>query len=678
MTRREQHLFIPPDVVVNDDGTISQEDWPSVYRLNNNRNHYVLSFTGLGMPAIVYIDEQGPLQNGVTILDYRLQQRIVQYSLRVNGKCSRNDYWDKRGDLIDILRPNRQTSDTEFQLGRLRVVRPDGVTRDINAIIEQGPAFSARNPEVWDEWSFTDTLRFLCADPTFFDPDLVDVTWDVEVYKGWIFKSALYPHNTVFGRNSLFGSRSLSGQATVTYTGTILAYPIITITGPVSSPSITNQTLGTKIQLNYDIATGETVTINTTYGNKTIENNVGVNLIGTLSDDSDLNFYIAPHPYAEDGVNIFIAGGAGAEVGVTNLTMSYYTRYIGIQERRSKMTQRSWPWFGEAPGEGADAGAYEQEDWWPAWGTMMRAAAIIVESAGAPLRTLAALTNLGVFYCVDNKLEVTDAGGLAVDIDTGAAMVEGQFYYNDASIQLTLPASKTDWYVVLRKNYTAATFTPVGYVAGSGTVPPYTTRITWVSSLTQATDRSDYWDIPLAKFTTDGSDITALTDEREWVDVETKVFYVGFDGAEKTTPATVDRDLYGYAMAPNPSDPTDVWTEFGVPSDFLDNMSCYPIVIDDPSGGGAAANAQFDFWARYGTCGENYATHSENVLNEVISIPNNTGEKVCLTALELDLSDIALEDTVTITLHRDSTSGSDVYTGNVYAHIVRIEYLGWR
>ena len=330
MTRRERHFYIPPDVSVADDGTIAQSDWPSVYRLTNNRSHHILSFTGLGMPAIVYIDEKGPLQHGKTILDFRLEERFIQYTLRVD-ECSRDDYWEiGRGGLLNIVRPNRQTNDTRFQSGRLRVVRPNGIKRDIETIIQQGPAFAAKNPSQWDQWSFTETLRFKCADPTWFDPTINEVIWETEVYNGLIFKSASYPNNLVFPVNSVFGTDTLGGTASIAYTGTWFAYPIIQIVGPVYTPSIENLTLGTKIQLNYNVSNGEIVTIDTSYGKKTIMNNFGDNLIGTQSNDSDINLIVATHPYATNGINQFLASGSGAISGVTEIAMQYYTRYIGI------------------------------------------------------------------------------------------------------------------------------------------------------------------------------------------------------------------------------------------------------------------------------------------------------------------------------------------------------------
>lgn len=328
--RPEQHFYIPPDVTLNADGSIPNSQNEKVYRFNTLDRH-LLSFTGLGMPAIYYITQRGPRQNGETILGYRLQERYVQYVVRNNALCSRDNYWDERSALINYLRPNRQPVTGQFSSGRLRVVRPDGVTRDISATIQDGPRFVARTINRWDEWSFTEILRFKCEDPTFFNPDLEEVEWTVDVFDGLIFYAVGgYEDYLTFPDNAVFGSEVISGAASIAYTGTWLAYPIIYITGPVDNPAITNATLNQKISLSYNVSAGEIVTIDTSYGVKTVTNNTGTNLIGTLTNDSDLGLHIGCDPEAPNGVNNFEYFGGGGIPGTSSIRLTYYTRYIGI------------------------------------------------------------------------------------------------------------------------------------------------------------------------------------------------------------------------------------------------------------------------------------------------------------------------------------------------------------
>ena len=182
---------------------------------------------------------------------------------------------------------------------------------------------------------------------------------------------------------------------------------------------------------------------------------------------------------------------------------------------------KSYPWPGIVGGAGAgdDAGRYIAAEWWGLWATVRQGGGLIVPAAADPLRTTSDWTYRGVFYGVSNRLEVTDGGGFVVDVDLGAALVDGTFFYEDVGRSLTMPASQT-YYVVVRKNYTAADYTPPGYAAGDGVVPAYTARITWVSALVQSTDRTTYWDIPLATVVTDGSSVTSIVNTAEYINFD--------------------------------------------------------------------------------------------------------------------------------------------------------------
>jgi len=326
---REQDYYIPPDVTVSTAGKILLSDWPKVLKLDDGRKRRVISFTGMGMPVITYIKQKGPEQHGSTILDFRLGERLIQYSI-INAKaCGRTEYWQQRNSTINLLRPNRQAVN-DFQLGRLRKIWPDGTIRDIDGLIQRGPLFVARKPHRTNEATITETLRFLCPDPTFYDPEQQTVTWTVETFDGLMFYSPAQADHLIFPLNAIFATDVLSGTTAITYTGDWFGYPTIVIEGPISSPKIENVELGIHIQLDYVVAVGETITITTSYGNKTITNQLGVNLIGTRTRNSNMNFYLAPDPTVTDGINTLRVSGANADPDITSITLTYYRRYIGI------------------------------------------------------------------------------------------------------------------------------------------------------------------------------------------------------------------------------------------------------------------------------------------------------------------------------------------------------------
>jgi hypothetical protein len=265
----------------------------------DNHSRFLISETGYGMPGVEYIDHKGPLQHGKTIYDYRLQPRVIQLLFRENG-CDRQDYWDIRANILNLLRPNRQT--TGFTLGTLRKITPNGAIRAIDVIIEEGPVFSARNASRWDEFSITETIRFIAPDPSFYNPTLITLSDTGPAIAGW----------------------------TIVYPGTWLSHPTFVITGPMTDLVITNTDTSEEIDLSlYSIDAAEVVTIVTGDDNSVVSSTDG-DIIGQLSSDSDLTtFHLAPVPEATGGSNGITIACAGTD-GDSIAQIKYYVRYIGI------------------------------------------------------------------------------------------------------------------------------------------------------------------------------------------------------------------------------------------------------------------------------------------------------------------------------------------------------------
>ena len=126
---------------------------------------------------------------------------------------------------------------------------------------------------------------------------------------------------------SQFKGRSVLGTPNQTWAES----PIIVITGPINGVSITNETTDELLELVYNIPSGRVVTINLAHDKKTIEDDLGTNLRGAISSDSDLaTFHLAPDPEAADGNNTIAVSGSGAEPGTTSIAIQYYNRYGGI------------------------------------------------------------------------------------------------------------------------------------------------------------------------------------------------------------------------------------------------------------------------------------------------------------------------------------------------------------
>jgi hypothetical protein len=293
----------------------------SIFSFDDN-DKLLVSEEGTGLPPIEYFTQQGPQQHGETLIDYRLKPRTIQMLLRQDA-CNRFDYWTNRLSLLNGIRPNKHTF-TNFGPGYLRKRFPDGSVKNINVIIEQGPTFSPRDITKWDEWAFTETLRFIAHDPVYYDPVKKAELWEnlieLAVPAEWLLPFSL---PLVFDPTMAVNTRY------ITCVGTWFSYPTITITGPAVGFSIANLDTGEVITLDYTIGSGEIVTISLEYGNKTVTNDSGTNLIGTVYPTTDLaTFHIAPTPEVLNGINTLVVAATGVD-GNTTVLLEYYTKYIG-------------------------------------------------------------------------------------------------------------------------------------------------------------------------------------------------------------------------------------------------------------------------------------------------------------------------------------------------------------
>lgn len=196
----------------------------------------------------------------------------------------------------------RERTYNQPQCTALRRLLHNGQKRDLCVFIADGPKFDADDGG-WNAQSFKEMLRFIAYQPTLYDPDMVTVPY-------------------------LVGAGVISEYEDIDYEGTWQSYPTLVFTGPMSSPTVIHEGIDEYIKMEYDIPAGDVVTIDISQG--TIEDNHGVNLMGTLTADSALaTFRLVPEPELPNGTNRvrLVAGSATAD---SDFEVQYYTRYIGI------------------------------------------------------------------------------------------------------------------------------------------------------------------------------------------------------------------------------------------------------------------------------------------------------------------------------------------------------------
>lgn len=196
-------------------------------------------------------------------------------------------------------------------LGTLRVTTPAGDQRDLDCICVDGLSMTEKLGE--------------SSTPT--DQRLVLAFKAYEPY--WKATSDIVQDFTVGGSPATFfpffplrlTASEIAVDATVTNTGDVEAWPVWTITGPGSSIVLRNLTTGRDVTISgFTLGAGETLTIDTRPGYKTVARNDGANLWPYVATASSL-WSLAE---GSNSVRMEMATTTSSSA----LRLSYRTRYL--------------------------------------------------------------------------------------------------------------------------------------------------------------------------------------------------------------------------------------------------------------------------------------------------------------------------------------------------------------
>lgn len=189
-------------------------------------------------------------------------------------------------------------------VGILRITRPDGSAREIEALYAAG--MDGEPGQGWLE--DTAVLSLFCPDPFFRDVVPIIITREDE---GGAAADFLDPYPSLAGGSTLEAS-------TVFNPGNVEAWPVWTLTGPADELIATNVTTGKTFELVYELLAGETITIVTRPD--VITGPGGINLINALEwPDSDL-WRLEP---GTNEVEFQVLGSAAG----TRIDIEFYPRY---------------------------------------------------------------------------------------------------------------------------------------------------------------------------------------------------------------------------------------------------------------------------------------------------------------------------------------------------------------
>ena len=262
-------------------------------------------YTGFGVAPVNNLTQQGPTQDGTTFLGYRYRERIIQLSLYGLG-TDENTWHTRREELARIFRPSTSLIQLKYS------VPPDRV-RVWDCYVSVPPDFSTANRIGMNQRA---VVELRAPNPFCYDPEGVGLSF------GLSGGGTGLPIPLVF--NMTFGASTISTTQTISLNAVNAApsFPIITITGPINTPTITNNATGDKIQFTSNLGGGTVYTIDTRYGYKSVVDGSGVSKTSELSDDSDLStFSLQP------GDNSITISGTSA-TSATAIAWQYYKQYI--------------------------------------------------------------------------------------------------------------------------------------------------------------------------------------------------------------------------------------------------------------------------------------------------------------------------------------------------------------
>jgi hypothetical protein len=279
------------------------------HSLNDGVTSVLIEQDGIGMTPVHRVVERGPQQHGESDRGFRLDPRVVQLVLGVQG----DNLYAKRDLLAQWFKPTNNAIS-------LRWTREDAAVRQLDCYYLDSMGLGSN---VKSRYWLKVPAQFKAEDPTFYDPALVQSAFGIALGGDEMVIPLVIPWEV--------GTSVLDSTTTIAYPGTWRTYPVLVITGPVDDLVITNNATGEKLDwTGADIGAGTTRTVDLRYGHKTVVDGGGVDKAAELTTDSDMaTWHIADAPDAPGGNNsIHVTGANGT--AATRIIIQYYKRYVSL------------------------------------------------------------------------------------------------------------------------------------------------------------------------------------------------------------------------------------------------------------------------------------------------------------------------------------------------------------
>lgn len=258
---------------------------------------------GRFMPKIEFQTEGAPGVSGEFLREVRHGPTEFTMPFDILG-TSESDLRSNLREIIASLDPRRGD-------GTLRVTSPVGDVREIACHLASGGELN----ETLGQQSGFDWQRinatFVAFDPYWRDTSPISVPFEVTETPNFF---PILPINLV--------SSEIVVHDVISNTGDVEAWPIWTITGPGSVIKLTNSTTGKFLSIpTGSLSSGQTLTIDTTPGVKSVLYGDGTSAYNALTIDSSLWPIIR-------GTNNIVLEMSGVDATTSSLDLTYHRRYL--------------------------------------------------------------------------------------------------------------------------------------------------------------------------------------------------------------------------------------------------------------------------------------------------------------------------------------------------------------
>lgn len=282
----ERLIWVSPDGI---EYQISESHW----KIDGMSGHF--------MPPISFVEDESPFQAGTILRNVKVNAREFDLPIYVEGQ-NEIDLRKKIRYLMRIMNPLKGD-------GKFKLILSDNSQREITCRYAGGLEISEKKDSKIGNLQSV-ILVFRAFDPFWYDSSTFVETFTTGQPATFF---PLFPLR--LSSSTVFADTSVDNQ------GDVETWPEWIIKGPGSEITIRNFSTGEVTKLITNLSLGESITIDTRPGRKTIKKNDGTNMYASLSDDSSLWAL-------QEGINNIRIEMSNATTD-SSVQLSYKPRYLG-------------------------------------------------------------------------------------------------------------------------------------------------------------------------------------------------------------------------------------------------------------------------------------------------------------------------------------------------------------